>query len=318
MIVFWKVFESIIILLGIGIIGFAIISRKIVPIKILDVISPLILDIALPCLIFTNIILRFDPVNFPAWWTLPLWWIGFSITTILLSLVVMKLIKKRIRPEFGMSLIYPNSIFVPMVIIQNLFGDSSSMLIELFLFTLFFPAFMFNTYYLFFHTKGSVKNKFNWSKFFNPVLIATTLAVVLRLSGVYQSIPNAILSITKILGNTALPLILLLIGGNVYVDFQKKGKIHLNSILIFVSVKNFLFPLIILVPLIIIKPPFPVAFLIFLLSAVPPVTAIPILTNKAGGNISITNQFLISSFLTSIISIPLLMKIFEFFFTINY
>jgi len=121
MIVFLKVFESIVILLGIGVIGFTIISRKIVPIKILDVISPLILDIALPCLIFTNIIFRFDPINFPEWWTLPLWWIGFTIITILLSLIGMKLIKKKFRSEFGISLLYPNSIFVPIVIIQNLF-----------------------------------------------------------------------------------------------------------------------------------------------------------------------------------------------------
>ena len=317
MIIFWKVFESIVILLGIGIIGFAIISRKIVPIKILDVLSPLILDIALPSLIFTNIIFRFDPKVYSEWWTLPLWWIGFTIIIVLLSLIGMKLIKKDYRPEFGMSLLYPNTIFVPMVIIQNLFGDNSSILVDLFLFTLFFPVFMFNTYHLFFRKKGSVKNKFIWSKFVNPILIATILAVALRLSGVHQNIPNVVLSITKILGNTALPLILLLIGGNVYVDFQRKGKIHFNSILIFIALKNFIFPMIILTLLIIIKPPFSVAFLIFLLSTVPPITAIPILTQKVGGNISITNQFLISSFLISIISIPLLMWIFEIFFTIN-
>jgi hypothetical protein len=50
---------------------------------------------------------------------------------------------------------------------------------------------------------------------------------------------------------------------------------------------------------------------------VPPITTIPILTNKAGGNTSLTNQFLISSFLVSIISIPLAMLIFENFFTLN-
>jgi len=317
MAVFWNVFESIIILLGIGIIGFIIISRKIVPIKILDVISPLILDIALPCLIFTNIISRFDPVNFSTWWTLPLWWIVFTFITIFLTFFGMKLITKKFRPEFGISLLYPNAIFVPIVVIQNLFGEDSSMLIELFLFTLFFPAFMFNTYYLFYKNKRSVKSKFDWKKFFNPILIATVLAVILRLSGIYHNIPNVIFSITKILGNTALPLILLLIGGNVYVDFKRKGEIHLKPILIFVAIKNFLFPLITLILLIIIKPPFSVAFLIFLISAVPPVTAVPILINKAGGNTELTNQFLISSFLVSIISIPLVMLIFENFFTIN-
>ncbi|MCD4792846.1 MAG: AEC family transporter [Bacteroidales bacterium] len=317
MIVFFKVFESIVILFGIGIIGFTIISRKIVPIKILDVLSPLILDIALPCLIFTNIIYRFEPQNFPTWWTLPLWWIGFTIVTILLSFIGMILIKKKYRPEIGISLLYPNAIFVPMIIIQNLFGDNSSLLVELFIITLIFPVFMFNTYHLFFHTKESSKNKFNWSKFFNPILIVTVLAIAIRLLGVSESVPNAVLSITKILGNTALPLILLLIGGNVYVDFQKRGKIQLNSILLFVALKNFLFPGVVLLLLIIIKPAFSVAFLIFLLSVVPPITAVPILTNKAGGDASLTNQFLISSFLVSVISIPLGMLVFENFFSLN-
>ncbi|MEA3496975.1 MAG: AEC family transporter [Bacteroidota bacterium] len=315
--IFWKVFESILILVGIGFIGFTIISRKIVPIKILDVLSPLILDIALPSLIFTNIILHFNPVNFSEWWILPFWWVGFIGVTFLLSIAGMKLIRKKFRPEFGISLLYPNAIFVPMAIIQNLWGDSSTILVELFLFTLFFPAFMFNTYHLFFKNKESVNSKFNWRKFFNPILIATIIAIVLRLSGTYQSVPNVILSITKILGNTALPLILILIGGNVYVDFKRKGKIQLKAVLIFVTLKNFLFPLIILAILVIIKPAFSVAFLIFLLSAVPPITAIPILTNKVGGNVSLTNQFLISSFLVSIISIPLLMLVFELFFSLN-
>lgn len=317
MAVFWKVFESVIILLGIGTIGFIIISRKIVPIKILDVISPLIIDIALPCLIFTNIIYRFDPGSFPSWWVLPVWWLGFSIITFFLSIIGMKLINRKYRSEFGMNLLYPNSIFVPLIIIQNLFGNDSTILIELFLFTLFFPAFMFNTYYLFFKNKGWKENKFSWAKFFNPVLIITVIAVLLKISGTHKIIPDAVLSITELLGNTALPLILLLIGGNVYVDFKRKGEIHLNPILLFVSIKNFLFPFIILLLLIIIKPPFSIAFLIFLLSAVPPVTATPILAKKAGGNISVTNQFVISSFIVSIISIPFVMWVFEHFFTIK-
>ena len=318
MIVFWKVFESILILLGIGTIGFTIISRKIVPIKILEVLSPLILDIALPCLIFTNIIYRFDPVSFPNWWMLPLWWIAFTVISILFALIGMRLIEKKNRPELGMSLLYPNAIFVPMVIIQNLFGEKSSILVELFLFTLFFPVFIFNTYHFFFPKKSSLKNKFNWSKFLNPFLIVTILAVALRLSGLSQNIPDVFLSITKILGNTALPLILLLIGGNVYVDYLKKGKIQIKPILTFVALKNFLFPTIILLLLIWIKPSFSVAFLIFLLSVVPPITAVPILVGKAGGNTLISNQFLISSFLVSIISIPFAIWVFEMFFNIPY
>lgn len=284
------------------------------PVKILEVLSPLILDIALPCLIFTNIFFRFDPANFPTWWTLPLWWIGFAIVTVLFSLFGMWVAKTKYKSEFGMSLLYPNAIFVPMVVIQNLFGESSPVLMELFIFTLLFPAFMFNTYFLFFKSNESINNVFSWGKFLNPVLIATVLAVTIKLTGMQNYMPDVITSTTKILGNIALPLILILIGGNVYMDFKRKGEVQYKSIIKFITLKNFILPLIVLGILIIVKPPFSVAFLLFLLSAVPPITAVPILTDKAGGETYIANQFLIASFLMSIISIPLMMSLFQIFF----
>lgn len=314
--IFWNVFESISILLGIGIIGFTIISRKIVPIKILEVISPLILEIALPCLIFTNIIERFSPNNIELWWTLPIWWIGFAVITLLITLVSIWLIKTKYKSEFAISLFYPNFIFIPLLIIQNLFGDNSNILVELFLFTLIAPAFLFNTYHLFFKSKRTKIKKFNWSKLLNPILIATTLAVIIKLTATNNYIPDAFIRITKILGSTALPLIMIVIGGNVYVDFKRKGEIHIKLILLFVALKNFILPLLILGLMIIVKPRFSVAFLFVLISAVPPITSIPILTDRAGGKSSIANQLLIASYITSIISIPLILLLFNNFYEI--
>lgn len=73
---FITTFESVAVLLGIGIIGFWIIRKKILPGNILGLLSPLALEIALPSLIFVNIISNFEPAEFPDWWQLPLWW-GF-------------------------------------------------------------------------------------------------------------------------------------------------------------------------------------------------------------------------------------------------
>jgi predicted permease len=314
--VFLNILESISILLGIGIIGFVIISRKIVPVKILEVITPLILDIALPCLIFSNIMNRFSPDSIELWWTLPIWWIALTAVILLFTLVVVKVLKVDFKPEFTISLLYPNAIFIPLLVIQNLFGENSNMLVELFLFTLIFPAIMFNTYHLFFKNRNKEIEKINWNKLFNPVLVATVLAVVIKLTGANVYVPNAVVKITDIIGSAALPLILIVIGGNVYVDFQRKGKIHVKSILIFVALKNFVLPLLILGLIILIKPRFSVAFLSLLLSAVPPITAIPILTDKAGGNVSISNQLLISSYVVSMISIPIMILLLSNFYEI--
>jgi predicted permease len=49
-------------------------------------------------------------------------------------------------------------------------------------------------------------------------------------------------------------------------------------------------------------------------AAVPPVTAVPILAERAGGYREIVNQFMFSSFAVSLVSIPLIMALFGLFF----
>jgi hypothetical protein len=49
-------------------------------------------------------------------------------------------------------------------------------------------------------------------------------------------------------------------------------------------------------------------------AAVPPVTAIPILIDRAGGKRDIVNQFMFSSFSVSLISIPLMIGLFSIYY----
>ncbi|MFW5989597.1 MAG: AEC family transporter, partial [Desulfosudaceae bacterium] len=79
MALFISTFESVAALLGIGFLGFFVISRKILPDKALGFLSPLALDIALPSLVFVNILVHFQPAESTGWWTLPLWWLGFTL-----------------------------------------------------------------------------------------------------------------------------------------------------------------------------------------------------------------------------------------------
>ena len=121
-------------LLGLGVLGFYIIGRRIMPGNILIFLSPLALDIALPCLIFISIIKNFSLEKLPDWWTIPLWWIGFTLTALLLTRISMFISRKETRREFGISLFYQNGIFFPLAIISGLYGDNSAYLVVLFLF----------------------------------------------------------------------------------------------------------------------------------------------------------------------------------------
>jgi malate permease and related proteins len=76
------------------------------------------------------------------------------------------------------------------------------------------------------------------------------------------------------------------------------------------------FPLVFFGLLLWLRPDFNVAFIIMLQAVVPPITAIPILVERCGGNRRIASQFVLASFLISIGSIPAFLYLFSRFFAI--
>lgn len=116
-------------------------------------------------------------------------------------------------------------------------------------------------------------------------------------------------------GGMTLPLLMIILGGSLYIDFQKKGRIYYLEILKFVAIKNFLFPLVFVGLLVFAHPSYNIALIIFLQSAVPPITGVSIHAEREGGNASITNQFILASFSVSVVSIPLMFTLFSRFFS---
>ena len=151
-------FQSVLLLLGIGVFGFLIVQRKVVAENALGALSNLALDLALPCLVFVNIVSSFSPQEIPDWWVLPLWWVVFTGLAALLTGLFMFVSKKTTRREFAMSLFLHNGLFFPLAILTGMFGASSPYIVSLFLFMIFYPAFLFNIYPFFFG-KNEKKNK---------------------------------------------------------------------------------------------------------------------------------------------------------------
>ncbi len=317
--IFLVVLQSVLVLLGIGIVGFWITRRGIIPENFLGFLSRLAIDIALPCLVFASIMVNFSPARFPDWWQLPLWWFGFAAVSLVLTLITMFLSRKDTRGEFAINLFYQNGLFFPLIVISGIFGTDAPYLPQLYIFIILHPIMFFSTYPLFFRKRmGEGERKMQWNRVFNPILFATALAIIVQLLGAKDYLPDFVHSILEILGGMALPLIMIILGGSLYLDIQQKGKFYTGEIIKFVIIKNLVFPLAVLGVLILFKSYFNIAYSIALLfilqAAVPPVTATPILTERAGGNKSISNQFVFSSFILSVISIPLVFRLFSQFF----
>lgn len=313
---FLATFESVAVLLGIGIIGFYIIRKKVLPAIVLQSLSPLALEIALPSLIFVNIINDFSPLRYPEWWQLPIWWFIFTIVAAFLTFSFKFVSNKKSRKEFALSLFYQNGLFFPLAILTGMFNEPEAYIIPLFLFTLFYPAFFFSTYQFFFPKSQKDTYKIPIKRILHPAFLATIISIVLIIVGARYYMPGLFISILTILGAMTVPLLMIILGGNVFVDTQLHQKIHLIEILKFVIIKNFIFPLIFLVLLILLKPyiTYTIALIILLQSAVPPLTAVPIVIERLQGDRSLASQLLVGSFLTSLVSIPLVVFLFGVLF----
>jgi predicted permease len=308
--IFLVVLQSVLVLLGIGIIGFWVARRDVIPETVQGFLIRLAVDIALPCMVFASILVNFSPEEFPDWWQLPLWWFVYAAISLVLTLITMFLSNKDTRGEFAINLFYQNGLFFPLIVISGVFGIDSTYLPQLYIFIILHPIMFFSTYHLFFKNAGA---QAKWNRIINPILIATILAIAVQLLGVKDYLPDFVHSILQTLGGMALPLIMIILGGSLYLDFRQKGNIYYKEIIKFLIVKNFVFPSVLITILVFWKPDYSIALIFFLQSAVPPVTATPILTERASGNKSISNQFVLSSFIFSIVSVPIMFQLFNQF-----
>ncbi|MBP1699087.1 MAG: Auxin Efflux Carrier [Deltaproteobacteria bacterium] len=315
--------QSVAALLAIGLLGFWIIKRHMIPENILRFLAVLAIDIALPCIVFANIVTQFSPSSFTNWWHYPLWWLVFSAFALILSLGTMWVSAKATRREFAISLFFQNGIFFPLIIISGVFGPTNPYIPILFIFIAFHPSLYFSTNHLFFkkstlqaekNIQDKGKNRMRLGRILNPVLISTVAATAIKLSGADSHLPTFIITVFQMLGGMSLPLLMLILGGSLYVDFQNKGPLYIKEIIKFILIKNVLFPLAFIALLVFARPAYPIAMILFLQSAIPPITAIPIETERQGGNRLITNQFILASFVFSIISIPAMFNLFTMYF----
>ncbi len=307
---FFVTFEAVAALLGIGVIGFYIVRRRMLPEKVLGLLSPLALEIALPSLVFVNIVTGFSPASQPQWWQLPLWWLGFTALAFLFTIATMPLVDASMRREFAVTLFYHNAIFFPLAIVTGLYGGGSPLLVSIFLFSMFYPAFFFTTWPFFFGQRRDIQ----WRKVLHPVLVATVAAVVIRLAGWHVWMPSFVVSMLELLGGMTVPLLLIILGGSIYIDFTGARSFNIPHVALFVVAKNLLLPLLFLGVIHILRPPAGIGFLLLLEAAVPPVTAIPAVTQRAGGDRAAVAQFVVASFAASVLTIPAMVYLYSLFF----
>ena len=243
---------------------------------------------------------------------MPLWWAGFTAVAFLLTLVSRFIAGKEVKPEWSVTMFFQNGLFFPLIILTGLFGASTPLIAMLFILMMFHPTLFFSTYEFFFRKERKVS--LSWQRLLNPVLLVTVLAVLLRLTSINDHLPDFIVNIFDILGQMALPLIMLILGASLYLDFQQRGRFYWGEIGKFIVFKNIVFPAVFIGILLLVKPDDTIALLLFLQAVVPPVTAAPILVERGGGHKNVATQFVFASFIASMVTIPTMFLLFNHYF----
>lgn len=295
-------FQSLAILCLMGAVGWWLSQRRILGLDTLRVLTTLSLDIALPCMVAATILTRFHPGEQPGWWHLPIGWLGFTLAAGVLVLLAGWAVGPAHRPEFRLCMLYQNAIFFPLAILTEMYGSDSEAVVDLFLFTLFFSAFFFNTHAFFFPTR---ERRIDWRKTIHPVTVVTLLCIVLTLTGVRRWVPTPFTAALKQIGDITVPLLMMVIGGKLKLDFQQAGPFYRREVVTFLAVKMLLFPALVLLLIWRLHPPHLLGLILLLQAAVPPIISAPAVIERLGGNSRLANQILVSSFGAAMVTVPL-------------
>lgn len=307
--IFARAFEVVAAQLGIAVVGFLVFRGRIQDKEsILKFLSTLGIDLALPFFIFTAIINNFDPVRYGRWYIYPLWWLGLTAALFLLSLLFT--LVSRSNREFFLSLFFQNGIFFPLALMTGLYGGDSAEVAMLFIFMMFYPSFFFLAIPA---ILGLKQQKTRWHRLLSPVFLATVLGILFKLAGLEVYLPGFLRSTFSAVGSISTPIIFLILGGNFYLDLVGSRKFYPIKVLWFVLVKNFIFPAIGLVVIKIFNFPQPLALILILQLAVPPLTIVPVLVGRAGGNRAFVNQLFVASAAMSVVSLPLFLYLYQKF-----
>jgi predicted permease len=152
--------------------------------------------------------------------------------------------------------------------------------------------------------------RLDWRKTLHPVLLTTVAAVLIGLLGLTSRVPDVLRKAMQQVGAVSVPLLMILLGARIRDDYENRGPIHWREIVAFIGIRNVVFPLLFLAALPILNLSRDLGFLLLLQAAMPPVTPAPIMVGRSGGNVAFASQLLLTSYVASVVTIPLMLWLF--------
>jgi len=307
--------QAILELVILGAVGFFMIRKRVISEEGLKTLSELVIGLFLPLLMFSEITARFNFRQFSDWWMFPLLSVLVTAVGYLLGLLLAGL-DRSLAPQEGPFLgiaMFQNSGYLPLPLVASLLapGAVSDMFIYIFLFLLGFNMTIFSFGVFVLSCKGKACS-FDTKDMFNAPVIATILALLFVFFGWTRFIPAFVAKPVEMMGRCAIPLSIIVVGGNLALIRIRSLK-YVRPMVLSLIVKLLLVPLVFLVFVLIVKPKPLVGLLLMLQACMPPAALLSVIAKNQKVEEGLINQAIFYGHVASIFTIPLFLGLYGVF-----
>ncbi|MBN1867822.1 AEC family transporter [Candidatus Sumerlaeota bacterium] len=272
--------------------------------------SRFVIDILFPFLAFDSIVRGFDRSRFVEFAILPFLALGIIVFSTLAGLVLRRGLRTRdvdIRKTFLHLCAINNYGFLPIIIVQNLIRQGQwgeIALAQLFIFNL---GSTIGYWTIGVWILGGAKLREGARHLLTPNILAVFLALAVCLTGLNRFLPSLLLQITGAIGQTAVPIILLLIGATLYPlpSFSNGRDVAYATFL-----RLGVIPLLVIGILSLLPISRDAYRLILIIAVMPAAVSATILTRRYGGSPDFAASAAVSTTVLSVATVPLLIRLF--------
>ena len=298
----------------IGLIGFWGLRRGLIGENSMLTLSRLVMEVTFPCYVFVHITHNISIGSLMNLFWLPLACILLMTGSYLIARFYLKLDGSVVeKGEFSLLVTFQNAVYIPLPLIATLFSaaDQSRIFLYLFIFNVPFTTAMFA-----FSPHVLRKDKgfsFSWRTLFSNPVIAVIVSLFLVGTGWHVYVPKPVLASMEMLGKTTIPLVMLVIGGVILLNYRSEKPAHPLTIAKITFLKLLVIPLIVLVIIMIFKIPHDYAILFLLESCVPSASTLPLIARKEEADYRLIGATIFWSYILSIVTIPLFVMLYFYF-----
>ena len=292
-----------------GAMGFYLVRSGIIQESGLKLLSFLSINIFFPLFIFYQIITHFDAAHIPYWWGFPF----INITLVLIGLLIASLVALRnhspLKDKFLAVSSLHNGGYIPLLLAMSLplGGLSGQVYACVILSIIGFDTCLWSLG-VWLLTKGK-SSRMDLSKMINPPLISMFAALIIVLALGPNVVPEIVLKPIKILGDAAMALAMIVIGGNL--SLASLTRVPWTQVSGVVMIKLILIPLITLIALFFLKLNPLISFVAIIQACMPSSITLSIIgRNYETKDQDFINQSIFLTHLLSMITIPIFLGLY--------